>query len=56
MIFGGDFNMKKTKHVVLGCVEHYFFVNECYRNEDFGWSNIDFLRHCSISLTSNVTM
>jgi hypothetical protein len=34
--FLGDFDMKKTKNVVLGCVEHYFFVNECCRNEDFG--------------------
>uniref|UniRef100_A0A8C5VQU6 Vasculin n=1 Tax=Microcebus murinus TaxID=30608 RepID=A0A8C5VQU6_MICMU len=28
--------MLKTKNVVLGCVEHYFSVNECCRNEDFG--------------------
>lgn len=31
-----DFNVKKTKDVVLGCVEHYFFVHECCRNEDLG--------------------
>lgn len=29
--FLGDFNTKKTKNVLLGCVEHYFFVNECCR-------------------------
>lgn len=48
-------NMKKTENVVLGCVEHYFFVNECCRKENFGWHDIDFLHH-SISLTSNVMM
>lgn len=32
--------MKKTKNVVLGCVEH-FLCHGCCGNEDFGGPSID---------------
>lgn len=49
MIFWG-LQYEENQECCVGLCWILFPVNECCRNEDFGWSNIDF-HHC-ISLTT----